>query len=104
LRFLLAALVAFTLLRPERVVLTKRTEQPRVVVLWDGSGSMETKDVMTSEKKTLSRAAWVKDQLDAHFWEPLEKRYRVSVEPFSQPPSDTKADVETEIGTDLNSP
>ncbi len=104
LRFLLAAVIAFTLLRPERVIVQKRTEQPRVVVLWDGSGSMETKDVLNGEKQTAARAEWVKQQLDAKFWEPLGKRYQVTVEPFAQPPPDTKADVETEIGTDLNSP
>lgn len=104
LRFFIAVLVAFTLLRPERVVVKKRVEQPRVLVLWDGSGSMETKDVLTGEKQTAARTEWVKQQIDAKFWEALEKRYQVSVEPFAQSPTDAKADVETEIGTDLNSP
>ncbi len=105
LRFLVAMLIAFTLLRPERVVVKKRTEQPRVVVLYDASGSMETKDVLTGEKQTVSRAEWVKQQLDAKFFAPLEKQYQVTIEPFAQPPADeAKADVETEIGTDLNAP
>ncbi|MHA3772361.1 hypothetical protein ACXR0O_12580 [Verrucomicrobiota bacterium sgz303538] len=104
LRFCVAALVAFTLLRPERVVLTKRTEQPRVAVLWDGSGSMATKDVVTGEKQAVSRAEWVTQQVDSKFWSPLENRYQVVVEPFSQPPADGKGDVETEVGTDLHSP
>ncbi len=105
LRFLVALLIAFTLLRPERVVVKKGTEQPRVVVLYDASGSMETKDVLTGEKQTVSRAEWVKQQLDAKFFAPLEKQYQVTIEPFAQPPADdAKADVETEIGTDLNAP
>ncbi len=105
LRFVVAVLIAFTLLRPERVVVKKRTEQPRVVVLYDASGSMETRDVLTGEKETMSRADWVKQQIEAKFSAPLEKQYQVTIEPFSQPPADeAKADVETEIGTDLNSP
>ena len=39
-------------LRPERVLLAKRSEQPRVAVLWDGSGSMATRDVVTERKTT----------------------------------------------------
>lgn len=105
LRLLIAAAVAFTLLRPERVVHTKSTEKPRVVVMWDGSGSMNTKDVLTGEKATTSRADWVKERVDAKFWEPLEKRYNVTVEPFSQPPADPKTlDPETQVGSDINSP
>src|SRR6185369_7112761 len=88
LRLFLAALIAFTLLRPERVVLSKRTEQPRVMVLWDGSGSMATRDVRIGEKETLSRSEWVKQQLESKFWGPIEKRYQVTVEPFAQPPED----------------
>lgn len=105
LRLLIAFAVALTLLRPERVVHTKSTEKPRVLVLWDGSGSMNTKDVVTGDKATSSRAAWVKERMDQKFWEPLEKRYGVTVEPFSVPPADPKAlDAETQVGTDLNAP
>jgi hypothetical protein len=105
LRLVIAAAVAFTLFRPERVVHTKNTERPRVVVLWDASGSMNTKDVVTGEKQTSSRAAWVKEKVDAKFWAPLEKRYNVTVEPFSAPPEDPKAlDAETEVGTNIAAP
>ncbi len=105
LRLLIAVAVAVTLLKPERVVLAKHSEQPRVVVLWDGSRSMKTKDVVTGEKETASREAWVKQQVDAKFWEPLAKRYNVTVEPFSLPPEDAKSlDAETQIGSDLNTP
>jgi hypothetical protein len=104
LRLGIALAIALTLLRPERVELTRHTEQPRVMVLWDGSGSMETKDVLTGEKQTTSRTDWVKQQVDAKFWAPLEKQYQVTVEPFAQPPKDPKADLETEVGTDLDAP
>ena len=105
LRLIVAVALAVTLLRPERVVVKKRSEQPRVVVLYDASGSMETKDVLTGDKQTLSRAEWVKQQLAAKFSGPLEKQYQVSLEPFAEPPAaDAKADVETEIGTDIAEP
>jgi hypothetical protein len=102
LRLAIALLIAFTLLRPERVVSTPRTEQPRIAVLWDGSGSMATKDVLSGEKQTGSRAEWVKKQVDAKFWSPLQKRYLVSVEQFARPPLNPKADKETQVGSDLN--
>ena len=105
LRFVIALGVAFTLLRPERVVIKKRTEQPRVVVQWDGSGSMETRDVLADGAAAARRAEWVKQQVDARFWAALEKRYQVTVEPFSQPPAEAaKADAETAVGTDLHAP
>ena len=105
LRLLIAIAVAFTLLRPERVVHTRNTEKPRVVVLWDGSGSMNTKDVLTGDRTTISRATWLKEQVDSKFWAPLEKRYHVTVEPFAIPPEDPRTlDAETQIGTDLNAP
>jgi len=105
LRLLIALAIAFTLLRPERVLIKKRTEQPRVVILWDGSGSMETKDVLAGENQAQARAEWVKQQIDAKFWQALEKQYQVTIAPFSkQLAVDIKQDVETEIGTDLNEP
>jgi len=105
LRLLIAVAVAVTLLRPERVVHTRNTERPRVMVLWDGSGSMNTKDVLTGDKATISRATWVKEHIDSKFWAPLEKRYNVNVEPFSVPPEDPRTlDAETQVGTDLNAP
>ncbi len=104
LRLLIAALIAFTLLRPERVLLTRRTEQPRVAILWDGSGSMDTQDVVGGDRQIMSRGDWVTQQIDAKFWAPLEKRYQVIVEPFAQPPAARNSDAETEVGTDLNSP
>lgn len=102
-RLLVAIAVTFTLLRPERVVITKRVEQPRLSILWDGSGSMETKDIIAGVSEPLARAEWLKKQVDSKFWAELEKRYQVSVEPFAQPPKEG-AGAETTIGTDMNSP
>ncbi|MBP7948237.1 MAG: hypothetical protein KA004_01185 [Verrucomicrobiales bacterium] len=105
LRLLVAGLVAFTLLRPERVAVMKRTQQPRILILHDGSGSMATRDVMLENQPPAAREEWLKKQIDAQFWKPLEARYQVSVEPFSvPPPPDARADVETEVGTDIFTP
>jgi hypothetical protein len=105
LRLAIAGMVAFTLLRPERVVVTRRTENPRVLILWDSSRSMETKDVLTDKQEVEGRSAWVKRQVDASFWKPLESRYQVTVEPYSAPPADPNAaDVETEVGTNMSEP
>ncbi len=104
LRLITALLMAFTLLRPERIIQTRRTEQPRIALLWDGSGSMATRDVVTGEKETVSRAEWVKKQIESKFWGPLQKRYLVSVEQFARPPLNPKADKETQVGSDLNAP
>ena len=59
LRMIIAFAVALTFLRPERVLLAKRNEQPRVAVLWDASGSMATKDVVLDGKTAVQRAEWV---------------------------------------------
>ena len=56
------------------------------------------------KRQTTSRADWVKQQIESKFWGPLEKQYQISVEPFAQPPTDAKAEAESEIGTDLNAP
>jgi hypothetical protein len=105
LRLLAALLVSLTLLRPERVLIKKRSERPRVVVLYDASGSMETKDVVAPEKQMISRAAWIKSQLDAQAFLPLEKQYEVSIEPFAKPPKNPpNSNLETEVGSDLNAP
>jgi hypothetical protein len=104
LRLLAAIILAITMLKPERVVTLKSAEQPRVGILWDGSGSMATNDVVVEGAAPKPRQDWVKSQLDSQFWKPLEERYAVSVLPFSALPADAKpADLET-AGTDLNTP
>ena len=52
-------LLTLTLLRPERVYLTRRTKRPLVSVLLDRSGSMATVDVVTNKTSAISRKAWV---------------------------------------------
>lgn len=104
LRLFIAVMTAVTLLRPERVITTKQTEQPRVAILWDASGSMATNDVTAENHETLTRAEWLRRQVEAKFWQPLEKQYKVSVSSFSEIPSDPKVAADMELGTDLYTP
>ncbi len=101
LRFLLISLLAFTLLRPEFVREIRRTETPEVLVLWDGSGSMKTRDVLLATN-LISRADWVQQQRAAEFWKPLEKNAQVIVEDFATAAAGTNAAARTDQGTDLN--
>ena len=107
-RLLAALMVAGTLLRPERVATIQNSEQPRVAVLWDASGSMQTQDVLVEENQTpVRRAEWLANQVAAEFWKPLQARYQVSALPFSPVPDPaTGASVEdmAEAGTDLDQP
>ncbi len=96
------ALIIFTLFRPERVRLTERMERPLVAVLADASGSMGTRDVVTTNASAVSRAEWLGEQEAQRFWSPLEERYDVVLMPFSPPPPATTNETEVEIGTDIN--
>ena len=58
LRFALVTLLALTLLRPEIVKLLDRTERPEIAILIDHSGSMETRDLVSSNR-VIARADWL---------------------------------------------
>ncbi|MEW6160444.1 MAG: vWA domain-containing protein, partial [Verrucomicrobiota bacterium] len=108
LRFLLITLLAFTLLRPEWVSQIHRTDRPEVAILLDGSASMNTRDLIVSNK-VVTRATWIEQQRTNGFWNPLEKSARVAVEDFATPATRTNAiapsaasNTDPEEGTDLN--
>ncbi|HEY3861242.1 MAG TPA: hypothetical protein VGO59_05075 [Verrucomicrobiae bacterium] len=97
LRFLLVTLLAATLLRPEYVETLERTAAPEIAILADASGSMKTRDVsLTNGVGT--RQDWLAAQLARKFWQPLQSRAKVSVEPFGAPSTNQEAI----NGTDLN--
>jgi hypothetical protein len=102
-RLLAALMVAITLLKPERVLTLRRTEKPRVAVLWDASGSMATQDVVNAMNTAETRQSWLKAKLDHNFWKPLESRYAVSVLPFSAPGENDAATAGTDLYTPLES-
>ncbi|MDX1951711.1 MAG: hypothetical protein SFY81_05975 [Verrucomicrobiota bacterium] len=98
LRFLLITLLALTLLRPEYVRTYERTEKPHIQVLVDGSGSMETRDLLLTNQ-VQTRAEWVETRIASAFWKPWERNARVLVEEFSTTPN---AATNTLPGTDIN--
>lgn len=97
LRFVLIALLGFTLLRPELVQTVRSKERPEFAILVDNSGSMATKDVV-SGTNIGSRAQWISNRLSEKFWKPLEGSTRVLVDSFGGASSNAAT-----AGTDLNS-
>lgn len=79
-----AALMVFTLLRPERVTLEKLEKDPLIAIVMDGSGSMDTQDVWNNGKDVETRAHWLSAQTNRVFWAPLEEKYQIAVEVFNQ--------------------
>ena len=103
LRFATVTLLAFTFLQPEYVRLIERTEQPQVAILNDLSGSMLTRDVV-STNEIITRSEWLEEQTKREYWKPLETGSEVMIESFAAPPdlSATNAVAQPrEIGTDL---
>ncbi len=101
LRFLVITLLTLTLLRPEFIWQVKRTEAPKVAVLWDASDSMKTRDIALTNN-VLSRADWLARERQRRFWKPLEKTANVIVEDFAAPPPTNSPAARAGRGTDLN--
>jgi uncharacterized membrane protein len=101
LRFLIVTCILFTLFQPEFVRRLVVKEEPEIVVLHDGSGSMQTRDVVAEGSNVLTRAEWLRQRLATNFWAPLEGRAQVVVEEFARPAASTNATV-LPSGTDLN--
>ena len=105
LRFVAVAMLTFTLLRPEFVREIQRTDPPQVAILTDASGSMQTRDVV-STNNIVARGAWIDSQNKRAFWTPLEEAgSEVLVGAFSAPPdlgATNALGQAREIGTDLS--
>src|SRR5580692_7119397 len=97
LRFVLVTLLAATLLRPEFVQTLERSTAPEIAILTDGSDSMKTLDVSLTNG-IVSRQDWLGRQMARQFWQPLQAKAKVSVEPFAAPATNQNAI----NGTDLN--
>ena len=103
-RFVAVAMLAFTLLQPEYIRLIKRTDPPQVVILNDASGSMQTRDVV-STNDIVTRTAWIDTQNKSAYWTPLEAGSKVLSGPFGTPPGVITTNAlgqAGEIGTDLS--
>lgn len=101
LRWTIVLLLFLTLMRPELIRRVKPSGRPEVAVLWDASRSMTTRDVVAGQE-VKARADWIREQLEAKFWAPLENRYAVRVEEFSPMPTNAASVASPEEGTDLN--
>jgi hypothetical protein len=103
LRFFLVTLLAVTLLRPEIVKQLKRTEKPEIAILIDHSASMETRDLLSSNR-VIARADWLRDQETHQPWKRLEGAARVTVRDFSPAPSLGQTHkLQSIVGTDIGS-
>ncbi|GIW88317.1 MAG: membrane protein [Isosphaeraceae bacterium] len=93
----LVAVVAAMLNQPEWVESYRPEERPELAVLWDASGSMETRDVVEpGSREAVSRKEAVALWATPSAWDRLGGRFDVTVEPFSV--------AGTERGTDLYEP
>ena len=81
LRVLIVSLVAVTLNQPEWLRIYQPSELPTLLVLYDESGSMETKDVLSSRGPT-SRAASIEEFVAPERWRDIDD-LEVAVEAFS---------------------
>ncbi|MEC8973687.1 MAG: hypothetical protein VX509_07180, partial [Verrucomicrobiota bacterium] len=104
LRLVAVAMLAFTLLRPELIRQIERTDPPQVIILNDASGSMQTRDVV-STNNIVTRADWLAAQTQRAFWTPLEAGSDVLSGAFAAEPGTAATNARGqahEIGTDLS--
>jgi hypothetical protein len=91
LRIGLVAAAAFLLNQPEWVEEFRPEQKPSVVVLCDGSRSMETRDVVRTDRTAAApetRREAIAGLADLSTWAGLNDRLNVIVQPFAQEPSD----------------
>lgn len=96
LRFGIVALMALILNQPEWVEEFRPVEKPGVLVLWDNSISMDTRDVVTgpgSGTRPASRREAIAPLTNEAAWEALRQRMDVIVQPFSSPEPGRRTDL-----------
>src|SRR5262245_26319007 len=88
LRLLIVCLAALLFNQPEWVEEYRPEEKPSVAVLWDASGSMETRDVVQASRpgsQPITRHESIAPLIDPAAWKDLEGQMKVVIQPFSQP-------------------
>jgi uncharacterized membrane protein len=98
-RLLAVTLVCLALFKPELVQEIPHTEQPKVVILRDRSGSMATRDVQVPNTPVQSRAEWLAANATPARWQPLSAKGQLAIEDFGGPPPPNS---NQEDGTDLD--
>ncbi len=86
LRLAMVCLIAIVFNQPEWVEEYRPEEKPSIAVLWDDSGSMQTRDVPTDEAASAAlatRREAIAQLLQSEFWHSLQERMTVVVQSFS---------------------
>ncbi len=97
-RFSIIAIMAFILNQPEWVEEYRPEERPSIVVLYDDSKSMDTRDVVqnteTASGSSLStRREAIAKMIDPNSWSALRERMNVTVQPFATPEPGSRTDL-----------
>jgi len=92
LRFICAVAVVLMLWKPEWRESKPPKDEPKIAIIYDGTGSMKSKDALKAEifggkKGYITREEWVKLALDPKFWDDLklDGKTEYFIEPFSAP-------------------
>jgi hypothetical protein len=93
LRLSIVALMAVILNQPEWVEEFRPTEKPAIVVLWDNSTSMETRDVPNGGSMLISRRDAIAKLTDETAWTSLRERMNVIVQPVASPQAGRRTDL-----------
>lgn len=96
LRLGLIALMALILNQPEWVEEFRPVEKPAILVLWDNSASMETRDVPLGPNGgsvLASRREAITKLIDEGAWMSLRERMEVIVQPFASPEAGHRTDL-----------
>lgn len=103
LRLLILAGICFLLFQPEWVITSAPQEKPKVSILEDRSGSMETQDVELTPLHVVTRMAYVQELIKGNSTESLKDTHVVENAAFGAPPPPDSADYAM-AGTDLAQP
>ena len=106
LRVVIAGVVAVLINQPEWVEQYRPDEKPTVVVLHDGSRSMDTQDVILTGSTAMAvgprtRREAVASLAEERFWKPIAERFEVVIESLSQSPPGTATDLAEPLRTAL---
>src|SRR4051812_716954 len=95
-RLALIALMALCLNQPEWLEEFRPTDKPTILVLWDNSTSMDTRDVQlapSAGSRLITRREAIANLVDEAAWESLRARTDVIVQPFSAPGPQSRTDL-----------
>ena len=103
LRLAILGFICFLLFQPEWIITSAPQEKPKVSILEDRSGSMETQDVEISPQHVVTRTAYVQELLKGNSTESLKDTHVVEYASFGAPPAPDSPDYAM-AGTDLAKP